>query len=43
MSGYVLQPWAMHLIHTISLAILLYFSALQIVLFGLLILSFFEL
>jgi cellulose synthase/poly-beta-1,6-N-acetylglucosamine synthase-like glycosyltransferase len=42
MSGYVLQPWAMHLIHTISLAILLYFSALQIVLFGLLILSFFD-
>ena len=42
MSGYVLEPWAMHLIQTISLVILLYFSALQLVLFGLLILSFFD-
>jgi cellulose synthase/poly-beta-1,6-N-acetylglucosamine synthase-like glycosyltransferase len=42
MHGYVLEPWAMHLIHTISLLILFYFSALQLVLFGLLILSFFD-
>jgi cellulose synthase/poly-beta-1,6-N-acetylglucosamine synthase-like glycosyltransferase len=42
MSGYVLEPWAMHLIQTISLVILLYFSVLQLVLFGLLILSFFD-
>ena len=42
MHDYVLEPWAMHLIHTVSLAILFYFSALQLVLFGLLILSFFD-
>jgi cellulose synthase/poly-beta-1,6-N-acetylglucosamine synthase-like glycosyltransferase len=42
MSGYTLEPWAMHWIHTVSLVILLYFSALQLVLFGLLILSFFD-
>lgn len=42
MSGWTLEPWAMEAIHTFSIVVLIYFSALQLVLFGLLILSFFD-
>ena len=42
MNGWTISPWLMDVINTTSLVILIYFSALQIVLFGLLILSFFD-
>src|SRR6185295_18222083 len=41
-SGWTVSPWLMDVINTTSLVILIYFSALQLVLFGLLILSFFD-
>jgi len=40
--GWTVPPWGMDVINTTSLVILIYFSALQLVLFGLLILSFFD-
>jgi cellulose synthase/poly-beta-1,6-N-acetylglucosamine synthase-like glycosyltransferase len=40
--GWTVPPWMMDVINTTSLVILIYFSALQLVLFGLLILSFFD-
>ncbi len=42
MNGWTVSPWLMAAINTTSLIILIYFSALQLVLFGLLILSFFD-
>jgi cellulose synthase/poly-beta-1,6-N-acetylglucosamine synthase-like glycosyltransferase len=42
LSGWTLEPWAMEAIHTFSIVVLIYFSALQLVLFGLLIVSFFD-
>ena len=42
MYGWTVSPWVMHVINTTSLVILIYFSALQLVLFSLLILSFFD-
>ena len=42
MHGWTVPPWGMDVINTTSLVILIYFSALQLVLFGLLILSFFD-
>jgi hypothetical protein len=42
MSGWTLEPWAMDAIHTFSVVVLVYFSSLQLVLFGLLIVSFFD-
>ncbi|MGH7682012.1 MAG: glycosyltransferase family 2 protein [Candidatus Eiseniibacteriota bacterium] len=42
MSEYTLSPWLMSAINTTSFVILIYFSVLQLVLFGLLILSFFD-
>ena len=42
MNGWTISPWLMQVINTTSLVILIYFSALQLVLFGLLILSFFD-
>ncbi len=42
MSEYTLSPWLMSVINTVSFLILIYFSELQLVLFGLLILSFFD-
>ena len=42
MHGWTVPPWMMDVINTTSLVILIYFSALQLVLFGLLILSFFD-
>jgi len=41
-NGWTVSPWLMSAINTTSLLILIYFSALQLVLFGLLILSFFD-
>ena len=42
MNGWTVSPWLMDVINITSLVILIYFSALQLVLFGLLILSFFD-
>ncbi|HEY6222096.1 MAG TPA: glycosyltransferase family 2 protein, partial [Candidatus Eisenbacteria bacterium] len=42
MNGWTVSPWMMDAINTTSFVILIYFSALQLVLFGLLILSFFD-
>ena len=42
MNGWTIPPWMMDVINTTSFLILIYFSTLQIVLFGLLILSFFD-
>ena len=42
MSDWTLSPWLMSVINATSFVILIYFSALQLVLFGLLILSFFD-
>ncbi len=42
MSGWALPPWFFDAVNVTSLVILLYFSALQLVLFGLLIVSFFD-
>ncbi|HKW50352.1 MAG TPA: glycosyltransferase [Candidatus Eisenbacteria bacterium] len=42
MNGWTVSPWLMDVINTTSIVILIYFSALQLVLFGLLILSFFD-
>ena len=42
MYGWTVSPWVLQAINTTSLIILIYFSALQLVLFSLLILSFFD-
>ena len=42
MTAWIVAPWVIPAINTASLIILLYFSALQLTLFGLLILSFFD-
>ena len=42
MTTWIVAPWVIPAINTASLVILLYFSALQLTLFGLLILSFFD-
>jgi len=42
MTSWIVAPWVIPAINTASLIILLYFSALQLTLFGLLILSFFD-
>ncbi len=42
MNEWTLSPWLMSVINATSFVILIYFSALQLVLFGLLILSFFD-
>ena len=34
MNGWTISPWMMDVINTTSLVILIYFSALQLVLFG---------
>ena len=41
-SAWVVNPWIIETVNTVSLLILIYFSALQLTLFGLLILSFFD-
>src|SRR5881397_1525905 len=41
-NAWTASPWLMDAINTTSLVILIYFSALQLVLFGLLILSYFD-